>query len=257
MNMLGLVASKFEDEAGVSGYSKISNFFENCPRSESSASTTLINSNKIPSSSTTFVTSTAGTSKTLGSSTIANKNNIVVESRASTTKMLPSCSSSNDSLDAVQPEKTDPPFELISTAIANETSPHKNPKSTRSLGPGVESSPKLHLTQECERCGKQIAIWEYVTHMDFHVARDLSREINGLSPLGFDVRPETLEDKERQKDKINRDKIALQSPAKRGSKRPRGRGGGGTKRGRPGTTTGSPSKPPVKSIDAYFIKKIN
>lgn len=89
--------------------------------------------------------------------------------------------------------------------------------------------------------------------MDFHAARDLSREINGLPPLGFDVRPQTLEAKEREQEKLEREQRALQ-----GNKRPRGgRGGVSSSGAKRGKATSSPHKPTIanRPIDSYFLKK--
>jgi len=57
-----------------------------------------------------------------------------------------------------------------------KVSPTKQPKS-------------IDMTQECERCGKTVPLLDYVSHMDFHFAKDLQRELNGLPPLEFDLRP--------------------------------------------------------------------
>jgi len=134
-------------------------------------------------------------------------------------------------------------------------SPTKHVRSNLDETPGTFASPvkvePIPMKQECERCGKSVSLVDYVTHMDYHLAKDLSREINGLPPLSFDLRSETLERLEREKQKGS-----SSSPTKKSGKRLRGSSSSTTvsKRGRPASKVSS-SIQSVKTLDSYFERK--
>jgi hypothetical protein len=223
--MLGLGATNFEDETDP-GCEKISKYFD--PKG-----------NEPPQSTAT--------------STVTSKNAASSSTAASTS------------------ETTDPPpvpRHVLVLGVSkpwgeneDEKPPAKKPFDPKTNWmcnlPGLEPS-EIPLTQKCDRCGAFINIYKFVEHHDHHTARDVSREINGLPPLGFDLRPETIEAREREEFLKEREKMRQE----KANKRPRGRGGGGrgggssAKRGKSsGNNTTSPKKPlAVKPIDSYFVK---
>ncbi|ODM97264.1 DNA polymerase eta [Orchesella cincta] len=156
------------------------------------------------------------------------------------------------------------PFFSFSVTAPTIVSPRKSPRkpvAAAAVSSNEEGSSKLTITkvtqvlavEECERCGKKFSPWDMETHKDYHAAKDLYREINGMPPLDFDLRPETLRKKEIEQ-------ASAERAAKAAQKRPRGRGKGSSscsssKRGRPMSANPVPTSSQSKTIDSYFGPK--
>lgn len=254
INSLGLVAANFDEETNA-GCTKINAYFEaGFENANPRSSASVLPKKTVPSCTATSanatITSSSSTSS-LDSSKRPTKIQNNISSSSSISKGIYAKVPSENTNPSDQTNEEDRPENQDCVTRFFNRLKAKSPKKKTPIVhiiPGTSPS-DIPNTQKCERCGKYIFLWDYVSHMDFHIARDLSREINGLPPLGFDLRPETLDAQERERDRLERERRALQSPAK---KRPgRGRGGGSSsKRGRT-------SKPPVvaKPIDSYFVKK--
>lgn len=255
--MLGLVASKFEEEIDTSGYSKIDTFFKTGVKKAAASSTVT---------SETVKESIPNSSSTSSSNLKLNQNIALPPSEASSSKTIsePPAVKNSETNNSSESEKPVPPpvrrpfFVYAPGAPPKPETPKKSPMKfdIPTINPNSKTPIKLPLLQECERCAKTVNIYDYIAHMDHHFAKDLSREINGLPPLGFDLRPATL-------DRLERERELRESPNKKGAKRPRGsgRGGassssGGSKRGRPAKNGNSSSiAQPVRTIDSYFNKQ--
>lgn len=152
----------------------------------------------------------------------------------------------SETVPLISPRKS--PRKLAATA---STSGKGSLEESGFVQPSKQQTSTSATDKECERCGKRLSIREYPSHMDYHYAKDVSREINGLPPLDFDLRPETLRKKEVAE--------AAERAARASQKRPRGRGRGGstagTKRGRgskSGAASTSATQTQSRTIDSFF-----
>jgi len=115
-----------------------------------------------------------------------------------------------------------------STTVASDPNSFERPTAKSSI---------KSLSRKCERCGNMILIWDLPVHMDYHFAKDVQREINGLPPL-----PVGGKDKKTEFKPVPLPKRIKPIASKRKNDKSNGKGG---KKSR-GETFG------MRSIQSYF-----
>lgn len=280
---MGLSASKFEDEVDISGCAKINTFFKAASNGtghsgkdhQDTNSSTAVNvqKKKIKSNGLITIDSFLCSSSSKESQ---NTSSFIEEHKIRSLSSQPSSSKQDLDSDFLNSIDTDTKTkELLKSPtrskilVENEDlSPSKkcflmsgdSVSPLKSLGKitafaqtlthcdeDTVSTKDSHVTglieRECERCGKNVNFLEYDSHKDYHYAKDLSREINGLPPLSFDLRSDTLQNKEERAEKGSQ-------------KRTRGRGASvsTSKRGRGSKAVSNNNPTPTQSntIDSYF-----
>jgi hypothetical protein len=148
-----------------------------------------------------------------------------------------------------------PDKESVSDSDSSASAHKPGPSGT---GTGTSTiSPLKSFMKECERCGASVAVWDWVSHSDFHFAKDLQREISGLPPLSNapknpDKKPQPVLLPKR-----------IKGPAKKRPKTDTGSGSGsgsGSRRGRPSKKSIPPPAPAsattrMKTLDTYFTPR--
>lgn len=283
---LGLIASKFEDEADTTGISKINEFFKAKPENghhspntvleigdESKKSAEKTSRDILSASKSSFQNLGTSNNKKAQPSTVTSTNDVaetvksshdVGETSIENSPQLgtPKKSASVTALLPSDEHLRKPFFKFIETApkpISPNKSPRKLMQATSSLKiqdtlPSkdfCEANPSM--LKECERCGKKLLEWDFASHMDYHFAKDLSRELNGLPKIEFQRSPD--------KNTTEPQPMTERSSSKLVLKRPRGRGASsssaGSKRGRGAKANSvSSTASSSRSIESYFGPKV-
>lgn len=263
INSLGIIASKFEEETDVAGCSKINDFFKSKPSSatskESSPNSGQAVNSQNRANTEAVIPSISGSSKAAGSSSTlpdasdhGEKKSATVTSNDLTTNnqglSTPKKGAGNERA----------PFFAFVVSAPKPVSPLKSPgksvnpiASDNLIQSGTTDIPGLNvdelcpsMVKECEKCGKKMAEWDYDSHMDYHFAKELSRELNGLPAVDLAGNSEPI----KKKSEVGSNRLTL--------KRPRGKGASsnpsGSKRGRPTKPTDVSQATTPRTLDSYF-----